>query len=374
MKVTEDFLQKTRKLKTPFEVYDLDEIRGNYEEICRSFKNVDFHYAMKCNPHPRITEYLNSLGSGFEVASLAETRQLVKQGVSPDRIVCMHPIKSPEFLKYLRKQNILVMAVDSYEEVDKIARYAPGAKLVVRLSVDNEGSNWHLNGKFGLEVTEFPHIFQYIASKGLVPYGLMFHVGSQCENEANWIKALRNCKIIWEEARASGIELKFLSIGGGLPVYYRKAVPTIAHIGNLVSQEISKDFTCPSVKIIMEVGRALVAHSAVLVTTVFGLAQRDSTHWAYIETGTYNGLVEAIETTNRQFYALEAHNQSSQKMTYTIGGPSCVTLDTPFEQVELPELHLGDRLYILAAGAYTLTCAGPFNGFPIPRVHFYQDL
>src|SRR5262249_37035445 len=151
-------------------------------------------------PHPRITKYLNSLGSGFEVASLAETRQLINQGVPADRIVCMHPIKSPEFLKYLRKHRILVMAVDSYEEVDKIAQYVPGAKLVVRLSVDNEGSSWHLNGKFGLEVTEFPRIFEYIQSKGLVAYGMMFHVGSQCENEANWVKALRSCKDIWEEA------------------------------------------------------------------------------------------------------------------------------------------------------------------------------
>lgn len=375
MDVTADFRQKTRKLKTPFEVYDLDQVRANYEEIGCAFPAVDIHYAMKCNPHPRITRYLASLGAGFEVASLAETRQLIRQGVLPERIVCMHPIKSPEFLKYLHKQKIQVMAVDSYEEVDKIARYAPDAKLVVRLSVDNEGSNWHLNGKFGLEVTEFPRIFNYIASRKLVPYGLMFHVGSQCENEANWVKALRSCKDIWEEAHSSGIDLEFLSIGGGMPVQYRKPVPTFERIGSLVSQEIEKSFHFRRpVKVIMEIGRALVANSAVLVTTVFGVAKRDATHWAYIETGTYNGLIEAIETQNRQFYTLEVYNEATEKKTYTIGGPSCVTLDAPFEQVELPELQVGDRLYILSAGAYTLTCAGPFNGFPIPRVYFYEDL
>jgi ornithine decarboxylase len=90
--------------------------------------------------------------------------------------------------------------------------------------------------------------------------------------------------------------------------------------------------------------------------------------------GTYNGLIEAIETDDRQFYPLQVEHVRRPQQVYNIGGPSCVSLDTPFEEVELPQLRLGDRLYILHTGAYSVTCAGPFNGFPLATRYYYHQL
>ena len=118
----------------------------------------------------------------------------------------------------------------------------------------------------------------------------------------------------------------------------------------------------------------MVASAGILVTSVFGLATRGMTRWAYIETGTYNGLIEAIETSDRNFYPIFAKHEDRPRYEYHIGGPSCVSLDMPFESIELPELCVGDRLYITRAGAYTSTCATPFNGFPIPAVQYWQDV
>jgi ornithine decarboxylase len=200
-------------------------------------------------------------------------------------------------------------------------------------------------------------------------------VGSQCVNEANWIKALQICQDIWSKAQRRGIEFELLSLGGGLPISYRKPVPDLRRTGHLILKQIRENFTSrQALKVSIEPGRAIAATAGVTVTTVFGLATRGQTQWAYIEIGTYNGLIEAIETHDRQFYPLQVEHRRRPRQIYNIGGPSCVTLDTPFEDVELPQLQLGDRVCILHTGAYSTTCAGPFNGFPLATPYYYHQL
>ena len=119
MRLNKTFLEKLKKIKTPFIIYDLNRIRKNYEEIAKVFHGIDIYYAMKCNSHLKIINLLKDLGSGFEVASVNESIQLLKQNVSPTKIICMHPIKSPEFLKFLRKHNnysdrILAAGINAY--------------------------------------------------------------------------------------------------------------------------------------------------------------------------------------------------------------------------------------------------------------------
>lgn len=372
MKIDKDFLAYCQGFKTPFLFFDLRMISKNYKRVESAFPGVEIFYAMKCNPLARIIETLKLENSGFEVASLNETKQLINQQVAAEKIMCLHPIKSPEFLKFLNKKKIEVVAADSYEEIDKIAKFHPRAKILIRVAVDNIGSSWPLTKKFGIEVTEFPRILKYTREKGLTLSGLTFHVGSQCENEANWLKALDLCNNIWRDALKENISMDFLSLGGGLAVEYNKPVPSVEEIGKLVMKKIGQNFKTKykKLKITIEPGRALVANSAVLVTSVIGTATRGKDNWAYIETGTYNGLVEAIETSDRNFYPIEVLGQKNVMKSYFIGGPSCVSLDTPFEQTLLPELSTEDKLIIKNAGAYTVTCAGPFNGFPVPKIYF----
>jgi ornithine decarboxylase len=375
MKVNRNFFKKTRHLKTPFLVYDLKEIEANYQRIFQAFPGISIYYAMKCNPDIAFIELLNKLGAGFEIASIDEAKQLIKQRINPANIICLHPIKSPEFLRYMARHQINILAVDSFEEVSKIAQYAPASKVLPRVVVDNEGSSWPLNRKYGIESIEVPKLLDHILAQGLIPYGLTFHVGSQCVNEANWIKALQICQDIWEKSRGRGIEFELLSLGGGLPIAYRKPIPDLHRIGHLILKQIKGNFkTKRGLKVSIEPGRAIAATASVVVTTVFGLATRGQRQWAYIEVGTYNGLVEAIETEDRQFYPLRVEHVRRAQQPYNIGGPSCVTIDTPFEEVELPRLQLGDRLYILNTGAYSATCAGPFNGFPLATRYYYHQL
>ena len=51
-----------------------------------------------------------------------------------------------------------------------------------------------------------------------------------------------------------------------------------------------------------------------------------------------------------------------------LAGPTCDSIDVIAEDIELPELHAGDRLIGRQMGAYTAASATDFNFFPRARI------
>jgi ornithine decarboxylase len=368
MKLTKKFIEDTRKIKTPFLMVDLDIIKSNYHRIKKSINNVELFYAVKSNDNVKILDALKKEGSSFDVASLYELNTLLKLGVPPEKIICFHTIKSPEFLVALKKHNIEIMSYDSYDEVDKIAQYAPNSKVVLRIIVDNEGSDWPLTKKFGVAAAEAIDYLKYAREKGLNPIGITFHVGSQCHNKHNWTSALYVCADIWEQARKEGMNLTFLSLGGGLPVKHIKPIPSIEEIGTSINTILQKRFInkYKDLKVTIEPGRGLVGDAGIMVTSIVGKAKRDQENWVYTDAGVFNALMETIEGF---MYEIKAE-KNRKKILTTIGGPSCDSVDITFKDVMIPEVKLGEKLYILNSCAYTTVYASAFNGFDPLKVYF----
>jgi ornithine decarboxylase len=60
-----------------------------------------------------------------------------------------------------------------------------------------------------------------------------------------------------------------------------------------------------------------------------------------------------------------------EQVPFTVTGPSCDSSDTMFFGALLPiTMAEGDRLFVGSAGAYTLSYASHFNGFPPPATHY----
>lgn len=57
----------------------------------------------------------------------------------------------------------------------------------------------------------------------------------------------------------------------------------------------------------------------------------------------------------------------------SIWGPTCDGLDQIIQKTYLPKLEIGDWLVFENMGAYTVTVASPFNGFPVAKVHVVAD-
>ena len=70
------------------------------------------------------------------------------------------------------------------EELEKLARHAPGARVYCRILVENDGADWPLSRKFGTTIESARELMLRAGEMGLDPYGLSFHVGSQQTDHA----------------------------------------------------------------------------------------------------------------------------------------------------------------------------------------------
>jgi ornithine decarboxylase len=351
---------------TPVLLMDREKIKEKTGLIGSGIAGSRGFYAMKANPDPEVVRFVHEQGMGFEIASEGELRVLQDMGVEPDNIITSNPVKSESFLRAAAAYGIRHYAFDSPAEVDKMAASVPSAKLFVRLSVPNEGSDWPLSRKFGVEVDEAVGLMRYAAGKGLRPVGITFHVGSQCLSKYNWNTALYKAKTLWDMCEAEGMRLETLNIGGGYPVSYTRSVVAIQEIeGNI--DRLVKDHFPPGTGLFIEPGRAVVGDAGVLVVSVIGKALRRNEHWLSLDAGVFNGLMESVGGITYAFIPEDTGKRKRSSRSYVVAGPSCDSFDVIQREVRLPEPETGDLMLILSAGAYTTAYASEFNGFPIPR-------
>jgi len=62
--------------------------------------------------------------------------------------------------------------------------------------------------------------------------------------------------------------------------------------------------------------------------------------------------------------------RNGPRSRWVLAGPSCDSFDVIATDVELAEPEIGDKVYIMSAGAYTTVYASNFNGFCIPKTYF----
>jgi len=355
----------TEKTETPFLLIDKDKVREKTTMIGRNIKNAKVFYAVKANPDIEILRFLNGLNLGFEIASEGELEILSSIGVEPSRIISSNPVKSLKFLKIAASYQVNHFSFDSMDEVDKIAKFIPDCNVYIRLSVPNEGSEWPLSKKFGVELDDAVSLLSYAKDSGLNPVGITFHVGSQCTNIYNWNIALDKAKTLWDISRKKGMELRLLNIGGGYPIKYTKNVVSIEAIEKNVNSLIFERFP-EDIEIHIEPGRAVVGDAGIFVSTVIGKAVRGDEDWVYIDVGVFNGLMESVGGI-KYSYIVEGYKQARSRKQWTIAGPSCDSFDVIDKNVSLPEPQVGNLMLILSSGAYTVSYASEFNGFSIPK-------
>jgi len=373
MDITPEFIHKTTWNKVlnyiaasdeapPYILMDREVVREKVSLIGKHIRNSKVFYAVKANPDREVLLFLNSFGIGFEIASEGELQMLASLGVEPERIITSNPIKTLKFLEQAVSYGIKYYAYDSVAEVEKLSRYAPGCNVYVRLSVPNEGSEWPLSKKFGVELDEAGELLLSAKKRGLNPVGITFHVGSQCNNVYNWNSAIEKARDLWEVAEQNGIRFSMLNIGGGYPIHYTKNVVDIETIEKQIDRAIAKKFP-KDIEIFIEPGRAVVGDAGIFVATVIGKARRGDENWLYIDVGVFNGLMESIGGI-KYVYIVGSRNEPER---WTIAGPSCDSFDVIDHGVLLPEPEIGNRILILSSGAYTVSYASEFNGFSIPK-------
>ena len=145
------FLAKQRPA-TPCLVLDVDRVEENFRALRRTLPLARIYYAVKANPAPQILERLVGLSSFFDAASFEEVSICMDAGARPEAISFGNTIKKVSAIRAAHERGVTLFAFDSIEELEKLAKHAPGARVYCRILVENEGADWPLSRKFGTTV------------------------------------------------------------------------------------------------------------------------------------------------------------------------------------------------------------------------------
>ncbi|KIT17643.1 type III PLP-dependent enzyme [Jannaschia aquimarina] len=352
----------------PTLVIDIDAVEAQYRALAAGLGRAHIHYAVKANPHRDVIERLLALGSGFDAASRGEIELCLSLGADPARISFGNTIKRAADVAFAHQAGITLFAADAEEELDKIAAHAPGARVYIRMLVDNPEADWPLSRKFGVPTTRAQGLLDHAAHVGLVPFGLSFHVGSQTREARMWDGTLDQVAQVWHAARAAGHDLQLLNIGGGFPAFYGAEIAHPTDYAAAVMQRIDARFGDVA-QIMAEPGRGLVAEAGAIAAEVMLSARKsdDDLHrWVYLDIGKFSGLAETIDEAIR--YQFVTSRDGEPTGPCILAGPSCDSADVLYERrpVALPlSLRAGDRVVIRNCGAYTSSYSSVgFNGFP----------
>ncbi len=360
---------------TPCLVLDVDRVAENFRALREALPLAAIYYAVKANPAPPVLERLVALGSSFDAAGGEEVEMCLRAGARPAAISFGNTIKKVSAIRGAFAAGVTLFAFDCAEELEKLARHAPGSRVYCRLMVENAGADWPLSRKFGTTVEAARELMLRAGELGLDPYGLSFHVGSQQTDTASYEAAIGRVAMLFTDLREAGVNLRMVNLGGGFPVRYRDEVPGIDAFGNAIMGAMTRHFGNALPEMLVEPGRFIVGDAGVVSAEVVLVSRRgrhDPVRWVYLDIGRFGGLAETEGEAIK--YRIATARDGTPTGPVAIAGPTCDGADILYERsnYRLPlALANGDRVQLLSTGAYVTTYASQrFNGFAPLAEHY----
>uniref|UniRef100_A0A6C0JJL3 ornithine decarboxylase n=1 Tax=viral metagenome TaxID=1070528 RepID=A0A6C0JJL3_9ZZZZ len=368
--IINDFLEDNQSERA-FYIIDLGALTNSYANWTRLLPNVTPYYAVKCNPNPVILEALASLGCNFDCASENEIKAINEITKDPSRIIFANPVKMSSQIRFARSNDVDLMTYDSEEELYKIKLYHPYAKLILRLAVDDSKSKCRFNKKFGTKLGQVKELLMIAKTLKLDVTGFSFHVGSGCSSEESFYDAIHTCRQAADIAKELGIIIKMIDIGGGFPGVDRSVkFEDIAKrvndgIGNFFGEELENG----SIQFIAEPGRYFVENTHTLVLNVIGKKRVIDDVDGDCETIIYTLNDGVYGSFNCMIFdhclpvILPFNERDGKLLKSRIFGITCDSMDMIADEIMLPDLAIGEWLYVENFGSYTIAASSSFNGF-----------
>jgi diaminopimelate decarboxylase len=388
------------KFGTPTYVYSAGTILDHYRRLDAAIAPIEhlICYAVKANSNRAILKLLADAGSGFDIVSGGELFRVLAAGGDWAKCTFAGVGKSREEIEYALKEGVYSFNVESEAELDLIDRIA-GAKhrcapIALRANPDVDPhtheyiSTGSRENKFGIGLDRIAAVYERAAKMGNTEIvGVQMHIGSQITEAAPFASAIKKVAPIVRELK-SKYGIKFFSIGGGMGIVYRRALESGSgkwwhdHGGESSAfsvRDYAEAIVPPlrelGIRILLEPGRFLVGNGGVLLTRVLYIKKSGTKNFAIVDAGMNDLIRPALYHSYHEIVPVKQSITSKSKNKtekIDIVGPVCESGDFFAFDREMPEVHEGDLLAIMSAGAYGFVMASNYNSRPLPAEALVQ--
>ena len=365
-------LNIVKKNKTPFYLYSEKQIKENYLNFAKTFKNVNplICFAAKANTNLTIMRMLGKLGAGTDVVSGGELLKALKAGIKPNKIVFSGVGKTEEELKLAVKKKILLINVESESEailIDKIGKkinrvISIGFRINPNIDAKTHKkiSTGKAENKFGVSIKNFSFFYKKITQfKNLKIDALSVHIGSQILSDTPYKKTL---DVLLRVIKDLNIKLKYVDLGGGFGIKYEKKDKKI-NLNNYskLVDNFQKKLNCG---IIFEPGRSLVGNTGILVSKIQYIKKGLNKNFIIIDAGMNDFMRPALYDASHNIVPVIKTNKKNLEAIEFVG-PVCETSCKFIKYKKYQKIKEGDFVAITNVGAYGSSLSSNYNTKPL---------
>lgn len=355
----------------PVYVYDAAIMERQVKRLRTAFSAIPHRimYACKALTNVNVLKLMRSYGCGLDTVSIQEVQLGLHAGFTPDEILF-----TPNMVSYDELQQAVAYGVhiniDTISVLDRFGHdYGNTVPVCIRINPHimaggNERiSTGHIDSKFGISIHQMRHVERVVKSNNIHVNGLHMHTGSDILDAQVF---LQGAELLLEIADMFP-DVEFLDFGSGFKVPYKPddIATDIEDLGAKLSERILAYNATRQrpVEIWFEPGKFLVSESGVFLAPVNVIKQTTATVFAGVDSG-LNHLIRPM-LYNSYHHIVNASNPTGTPRIYTVVGYICET-DTFGADRKLNEVHEGDILAFLNAGAYGWMMSSNYNSRPRP--------
>lgn len=365
-----------KEYPTPFHLYDEKGIRENARALKEAFSwNPGFkeYFAVKATPNPFILKILQDMGCGTDCSSETELMLSKACGFTGHDIMFSSNDTPPEEFKMADELGAIInlddfthiacveKVLDTFPETMS-CRFNPGGLFRISNDImDNPGDS-----KYGMTEEQLTEAFRILKDKGVKHFGIhAFLASNTVTNEYYPLLA----KILFELAvrvkNAAGVHIAFINLSGGIGIPYRpdQEPNDIRVIGDGV-RKVYEEVLVPAgmgdVAIFTELGRFMLGPYGALVTRAI---HEKHTYKEYIgvDACAVNLMRPAMYGAYHHITVMGKENAPCDHK-YDVTGSLCENNDKFAVDRMLPEIQMGDLLFIHDTGAHGFSMGYNYNG------------
>ena len=370
--VTKEQLEKiVSQYPTPFHLYDEAGIRRTARLVNKAFswnKGFKEYFAVKATPNPYLLQILREEGCGADCSSYTELLMSDAVGFKESEIMFSSNATPAEDFKLARKLNVNINLddithIDFLEKVADIpetvcCRYNPGGYFAI---ANNPG-----DAKYGMTHEQIIEAYKILKSKGVKNFGIHAFLASNTVTNEYYPELAR---ILFELAvelkEKTGAHISFINLSGGIGIAYKPEqqdndVLAIGEGVRKVFEEVLVPAGMGDVKLFTELGRYMLAPNGALVTTAI---HQKHIYKEYIgcDACAANLMRPAIYGSYHHISVMGKENAPCDHK-YDVTGGLCENNDKFAVDRMLPEINIGDLLFIHDAGAHGFSMGYNYNG------------
>lgn len=376
--VTKEKVEEIAKTyPTPFYLYDEAGIRKNAQAVKEAFAwNPGFRefFAVKATPNPYLMDILKEYDCGFDCSS--ETELMLSDAVGADGAHIMFSSNDTPAEEYALAAKLgATINLDDITHIPFLeeilggklpetmsCRYNPGGVFKMSNGImDNPG-----DAKYGFTKEQLFEGFKILKSKGVKNFGIhAFLASNTVTNEYYPALAGQLFELAVELQKETGAKIAFVNLSGGVGIPYQPdGTPNdIRIIGEGVRQKF-EEILVPAgmgdVSIYTEMGRFMLAPYGALVTKA---VHEKHTYKEYIgvDACAANLMRPAMYGAYHHITVL-GKEEAPCDHKYDVTGSLCENNDKFAVDRMLPQIEMGDYLFIHDAGAHGFSMGYNYNG------------